>query len=92
MLAQGPFVFVALERALTYLIMDTLAAARREVGAALQVVTFSASLVVVAALGARAYLARRRTQRWEFDQMNAASEMFKSRNSAIVPLRFSEED
>lgn len=91
-LAQAPLIIVAVERALVYLVIDTLAAARREVGAFLQALGFFGAIAVGGAVCIRTWIAKRRRKRWEFDQMGASSEMFKARTSTVVPLRFTEDD
>lgn len=91
-LAQGPLWLVSLERTLSYIVLDTLAAARREVWALINTLTMFGFLAAGAVLALQVWAARRRTRRWEFDQIHAASDMFKARTSAVVPLRFEEAD
>lgn len=91
-LAQGPLWLVAIERALTYLVVDTLAAARREVCAALQAVGMLGAVTIAAILAVRTVVERWKRRAWEFQESHSTSDMFKIKNSAIVPLRFTEDD
>jgi hypothetical protein len=90
-LGGGPLPLVVAERALSYLILGTLSAARREVGAFLQTVGLVGAIGLAIIFTVRSVLMKRSRRQWEKDQCEAASEMFRARSSAIVPLRFIDE-
>lgn len=90
-LGGGPLPIVVAERALSYLILGTLSAARREIGAFLQTVGLVGAIGLAIVLSVRSVLLKRSARLWEKEQREATSEMFRARSSAIVPLRFIDE-
>ena len=91
-LGGGPLPLVVAERALSYLILGTLSAARREVGAFLQTVGMLGAIGLAVVFTVRSVLMKRSLRRWEKEQREATSEMYRARTTAIVPLRFTEEE